>query len=191
MQQRTILTIFTPLVLLVVAAIEAFVPTAYMPTPDDVPTIGYGTTSGVKLGDKITEEKARTMLQNELQNKFATPISKCLNVPMYQHEFDAVVMFGYNVGVGGVCNTSVGKYFRAGEYEKGCMAMLNFNKQRVSKYAKTGKYKVVWNTKHTQKYIILPGLEKRRKAEVGYCLGDQSALPKIIFKNGSPQVAKW
>ena len=39
-----------------IALHESFVPTAYTPVPGDVPTIGFGTTEGVKIGDKITVE---------------------------------------------------------------------------------------------------------------------------------------
>lgn len=37
---------------------EGYNDRAYTPVPGDVPTIGFGTTEGVKLGDKITAPQA-------------------------------------------------------------------------------------------------------------------------------------
>ena len=45
-------------VLVGIAVDEGFVGKAYTPVKGDVPTIGFGTTSGVKQGDTITPERA-------------------------------------------------------------------------------------------------------------------------------------
>ena len=37
---------------------EGFRGEAYMPTPNDVPTVGYGNTQGVQMGQQISEEEA-------------------------------------------------------------------------------------------------------------------------------------
>ena len=42
--------------------------TAYIPVAGDVPTIGFGTTEGVKLGDRITPEKAVERAYRDIQN---------------------------------------------------------------------------------------------------------------------------
>ena len=39
---------------------------AYMPTPIDVPTIGYGHTKTVKMGMVITEKQAEALLKKDL-----------------------------------------------------------------------------------------------------------------------------
>ena len=41
-----------------IKSFEALRLEAYLPTPDDVPTIGYGHTKGVQMGDTCTEEEA-------------------------------------------------------------------------------------------------------------------------------------
>jgi len=63
----------------------------------DIPTIGYGCTSGVKMGDVWTEEKARDELRKELA-KHESYVTQYVTVPIGQNEFDALVSFSYNCG---------------------------------------------------------------------------------------------
>ncbi len=66
--------------------------------PAGKPTIGYGHTKDVKLGDVITEEEAEQLLLEDLivvENE----INKH-NLDINQNQFDALVSFVYNVGVG-------------------------------------------------------------------------------------------
>lgn len=64
--------------------------------PAKIPTIGYGTTKGVKLGDVITREKAIELLHQDLA-RFEDYVNK--NYPTQkQNEFDALVSFVYNLG---------------------------------------------------------------------------------------------
>jgi len=67
-------------------------------------TIGYGTTiypdgKKVKLGDIITEEYAKSMLLHDL-NTFSVKVSSLVKSNINQNQFDALVSFSYNVGVG-------------------------------------------------------------------------------------------
>ena len=62
-------------------------------------TIGYGHSAGdVKAGMHITEEKAEELLRRDLYfvEKFVNGISKVRT----QGQFDALVSFAYNVGIG-------------------------------------------------------------------------------------------
>ena len=65
----------------------------------DIPTIGYGCTVGVKMGDIWSEEKARNELKKELA-KHEGYVTQYVTVPMNQNEFDALVSFSYNCGPG-------------------------------------------------------------------------------------------
>ena len=67
-----------------------------------VPTIGYGHTSGVRMGDVITEEQAENLLELDM-----TPIIKKLEsydskYHWNENEFNALISFGYNLGVGSI-----------------------------------------------------------------------------------------
>lgn len=68
-------------------------------------TIGYGTImypSGqkVKKGDKITHEEATTYLKYEISLKSQSVRAFVSNAVLNQNQFDALVSFAYNVGVG-------------------------------------------------------------------------------------------
>lgn len=62
------------------------------------PTIGYGHTLGVKMGQRITELQAEEMLRQDLwvAGRFANTIKE-INT---QGKYDAVVSFIFNLGVG-------------------------------------------------------------------------------------------
>lgn len=70
---------------------------AYMPTPKDVPTIGWGHTKGVKMGDKITEDQAEEFLCGDLE-WVENCINKHVEVPLTQNQFDALASLIFNIG---------------------------------------------------------------------------------------------
>lgn len=81
--------------------------TAYK-CPAGVWTIGYGHTSGVKQGQRITKEQAITYLKQDI-----TPIISYLNkldVCKTQGQFTALVDFIYNVGQTAFKNSTLYKY---------------------------------------------------------------------------------
>lgn len=62
------------------------------------PTIGYGHTSGVSYGMKITQAQADKMLQEDLQY-YENNVNKYVSKYGFnQNEFDALVSFCYNIG---------------------------------------------------------------------------------------------
>lgn len=66
--------------------------------PASVITIGYGHTLNVKLGTTITQAEAERLLMNDLIN-IANSVSK-LAKNVNQNQFDSLVSFAYNCGVG-------------------------------------------------------------------------------------------
>lgn len=71
---------------------------AYMPTPDDVPTIGYGHTKGVKLGDTCTEEQAEAWLLEDLSDAQTCVNKRIAGINITQNQFDAAVSLCFNIG---------------------------------------------------------------------------------------------
>ena len=69
------------------------------PDSKGVPTIGWGHTAGVRLGDTCTQQQADAWLAIDVQDAAA-----CVNfyvaVQLRQNEFDALVDFVFNVGCG-------------------------------------------------------------------------------------------
>lgn len=114
-----------------------------------VPTIGYGETKGVKMGDKTTPDRALVQLLSSA-NKHADAIRQCIHVPLYQHEFDAFVSLAYNIGTGAFCGSTLVKKLNAGDYSGACSEIKRWNRAG-------GK--------------VLNGLVKRREAEYQMCVG--------------------
>ncbi len=63
-----------------------------------VPTIGYGHTAGVKMGQTITQVQAETYLVQDLA-KYEKEVDKYQSKYKWnQNEFDALVSFAFNIG---------------------------------------------------------------------------------------------
>lgn len=82
--------------------------------PAGVPTIGYGTTKGVQMGDTITAAEAERLLAEDVA-VFAKGVREAVKVPLEQHEFDALVSFAYNVGLGAFRASTLLRLLNAGD----------------------------------------------------------------------------
>ena len=77
-----------------------------------VVTIGYGTTiypSGVKVNmndSAITKQQAEEYLLNDI-NKFSNGVDLLVRKNINQNQFDALVSFAYNVGLGNLSNSTL------------------------------------------------------------------------------------
>lgn len=134
---------------------EGYKSAAYIPVPGDVPTIGHGTTryedgSAVKLGDRVTPERAQVLLRNDA-SKFERAVKRCAPVPMHQNEYDAFVSLAYNIGEGAFCRSTLVKKLNALDYAGACQEILKWDKFQ-------GK--------------PLRGLTLRRQKEYQLCIGE-------------------
>lgn len=146
---------------------EGYTPTAVIPVPGDVPTIGFGTTEGVKLGDKITPPVALQRALTDIQ-KFEGALKACVKVPLHQHEYNAYLQLSYNIGSGAFCDSSIPAKLAAFDYEGACKTILDFNKFRDRTKPK------VWNAKKKKMeypLVELRGLTLRRQREYAECIG--------------------
>ena len=114
-------------VLVGIALEEGYSSKAIIPVSGDVPTIGFGTTTGVKRGDVITPERALMRLLTDA-DKFSRGVKGCAGVPLYQHEFDAFVSLSYNIGVGAFCSSTLVKKLHLYDYEGACKEILRWDK---------------------------------------------------------------
>lgn len=105
---------------------EGFRSKAYL-CPAGVPTIGYGFTLGVQLGDTITKEQAKRRLARELESYEAAVTRACTNEPN-QNEFDALVCFAFNVGAAGMAKSSVIKAHNRGDHQAAARAFSLWNR---------------------------------------------------------------
>jgi lysozyme len=111
-------------------------------------TIGYGHTGpDVHKGMTITEAQATDLLHKDLTS-FEAAVTKLITVPLNQNQFDALVSFTYNVGVGSLESSTLRRRLNAHE-DPNTVA-----KQELIKWVKG-------NNNQT-----LPGLLTRRQEEI-------------------------
>lgn len=92
-----------------------------------VPTIGYGTTDGVKMGDRTNPVKALERALADMQ-KFEGAIKQCVKVPLHQHEYDAYLSLSYNIGAGAFCRSTLVRKLNSGDYAGACNEILRWNR---------------------------------------------------------------
>ena len=117
-----------------------------------VPTIGFGSTGGVRMGQRTDPVRAVQRLAAEA-DAFAREIATCIgDVPLAQHEFDAFASLAYNIGAPAFCGSTLVKRLQATppDYPGACAQILRWT------YA-GGK--------------VEPGLLARRKTEYRQCMG--------------------
>lgn len=94
--------------------------TAYL-CPANVLTIGYGHTSAagdprVTKGKKISEAEADVILVRDLAT-FERGVSRMVKSPLTQGQFDALVSFAFNCGLGALQNSSLLRKLNAGRHQ--------------------------------------------------------------------------
>lgn len=119
--------------------------------PAGIPTIGYGSTyyadgRKVTLQDgPIGESEARGLLMHELQHTYAPGVMRlCPKLAAHENKFNAIVDFCYNLGVGRLQTSTLRRKINAEDWEGA--------KEQLMLWTRGGGK-------------VLPGLERRRKAE--------------------------
>jgi len=114
-------------------------------TGGDPWTIGWGSTGAdIKKGVVWTQAQCDDRFSQHL-GEFGRNVAKAIGTaPTTQHQFDAMVSFAYNVGVGNLQSSTLLKKHKAGDYAGAAAEFAKWNKA-------AGK--------------VLPGLVKRRAAE--------------------------
>ena len=120
--------------------------------PAGVPTIGYGHTRGVRMGQAITERQAEDFLKEDLR-----PVEKCLNdvgINFRQEQFDALASWIFNLGTGNFQHSTLLNKICAdapdGEIAEQILKWINANGRPLA------------------------GLKKRRVAEANMFLGTEA-----------------
>lgn len=120
---------------------------AYLPTPYDVWTIGYGHTSTAYEGMVITEKKAEKLLRADLK-WVRDVLAKEVKVPITQEQYDALASFVFNLGGANFRNSTLLRKLNAYDYVGAADEFLRWNKQRQG-----------------GRMVVLLGLTKRRTEE--------------------------
>ena len=91
--------------------------------PAGIPTIGYGSTAGVKMGQTITAGRAEELLREDVR-QFEAAVSRLVKVPLTQGQHDALVSFAFNLGAKSLEQSTLLRLLNAGDY-KGAAAQFD------------------------------------------------------------------
>lgn len=122
--------------------------------PVGIPTICFGSTKGVKMGDFRTVPECKALLTEEMSNVIQA-VDRCrpgLPTPVLAAFADAA----YNVGEHVACDSNrstAARMLHAGDYNGACNQLPKWDKARVAGVL-----------------VPLPGLTKRRLMERDICL---------------------
>ncbi len=94
-----------------------------------IPTVCFGETRGVKMGDKYTVDECKAMLGDALA-EFETNMRRCLNNPdkIPDKPYVAFLSLSYNIGTGAFCRSTVARKANAGDLKGACDAILMWNR---------------------------------------------------------------
>jgi lysozyme len=125
------------------------------PDPIGIPTACFGETGPhIKLGKRYTPEQCRDMLQRRMSAMWSE-VSACIKREITVNQGVALLSWTYNVGVGAACKSTLMKRLNRGDPPSSwCPELLR------------------WRFANGRE---LPGLKKRRKAEMEICLGKSTA----------------
>lgn len=113
-----------------------------------VPTVCFGETRGVKMGDSKTMAQCREMLGGALL-EFSAGVDRCLKAEVPDKTYIAFVSFAYNVGLGAFCGSTLVRRANAGRLIDACNQLSRWNRAG-------GK--------------VVRGLTRRRAEERAMCL---------------------
>ncbi|MBR1173904.1 lysozyme [Bradyrhizobium sp. KB893862 SZCCT0404] len=123
-----------------------------------IPTVCYGETEGVRLGDTYTKQQCQFMLANKLP-RYLNEIDRCIKVPVSDRTRAAYLSFAYNVGSGAFCGSTSLKLLNRGQDEASCRALAPYNRS-------AGQFR--------------QGLANRRSKEIAMCLEGLKEPKRLI-----------
>ena len=133
-----------------IAVHEGYKDHAYVPVEGDRLTIGFGDAQGVRPGQRTDPVRALIRLGDQV-GRFEHEMRACIgDVPLYQHEWDAIISWAYNVGSEAACKSTLVRKLKTRDYLGACAELER------------------WVYFKGQK---LPGLVKRRSQERQLCDG--------------------
>ncbi|MDQ2103862.1 lysozyme [Azospirillum isscasi] len=135
--------------------------------PAGVPTIGYGHTAGVKMGQTITSAQADDFLASDLASA-AAQVDKLVTVALNPQQRGALASFVFNLGAGSLQQSTLLRLLNQGDFEGAA--------------GQFGRW--VYATVNGVK-TQLPGLVKRRAAEADLFEGSTAAQPQATVSTAT------
>ena len=119
--------------------------------PPGILTVCYGHTGGVERGRLYSLDECKSLLTEDMMEA-VNAVEKCHpNLPQNVHAAFADAVF--NIGPKVACSSTASRYLSMGDYEAACKELPRWNKTTIAGVL-----------------VPLPGLTKRRNAEMALCL---------------------
>lgn len=115
--------------------------------PVGVPTIGWGHTKDVQLGDRCTPEQAETWLEEDYSEALDA-VLRNVKTNLTENQRQALTSWVFNLGEGRFKSSTLLKKLNLNDMEGASKEILKWNKGRVN-----------------GQLIIMPGLDRRRILE--------------------------
>lgn len=125
-----------------------------------IPTLGYGHTRGVRLGQTCDQEQADAWLMEDAQAALDGVLAH-VRVPLNENEASACAVFAFNCGIANFAKSSICRLINAGDKSGTARAFMLWDKARVN-----------------GRLVSLPGLQRRRAAEAHLFL-TPAAMPVV------------
>ena len=106
-------------------------------------TIGFGSTHNIEEGMNISKDRAEELLLEDIA-EFEESVLESVDMPMSQHQFDALVSWTFNLGPSNLKASTMLKVLNSGNYED--------VPEQIKRWNKAGGK-------------VLDGLIRRREAE--------------------------
>lgn len=162
--------VWLPAALKIIKEFEGCHLKAYL-CPAGVPTIGWGSTAGVKMGDTISQARADQLLTDDVQARYQRLLELLPMVRQWPgNRAAALVSWAYNVGMRAVQDSTLRKRLMGGEDP------VKVVSEELPRWDKAnGK--------------PLAGLTRRRDAEVALFVGQELQQPARV--HGNPLQVPW
>jgi lysozyme len=111
-----------------IGGFEGLRTTAYL-DPVGIPTVCYGETRGVEIGDRHTAEECRAMLGDALV-EFEQDMRACLDHPdeIPDGPYTAFLSLSYNIGADAFCRSTLVRLANAGDLRGACNQLPRWNR---------------------------------------------------------------
>ena len=136
-------------------------------------TIGWGHTSGVTEGDTITAEEAEELLEHDLAEA-ATHVDRLVRVPLNENQRGSLTSFLVNFAAIAFMSSTLRELLNKGDYDSVPRELRRWIKSRHPV---------------THRLVELPGLVRRREAEIALCLTPEP--PSACQSNTSRPCYLW
>lgn len=148
-----------------ILASEGYTDRAVIPTKNDRPTVGFGSTfkengAPVRMGDRITPVRAIQRAAEHIAKDEAKFRTSLAGVALHQAEYDTYLDFTYQYGMGTWSKSSMRRHLKAGSYRQACDALLLYRRSGGFDCSKPGNR-------------ICPGVWTRQLARHQKCVAAQ------------------